>query len=143
MPTLADLKVKHPEWCFNCGYPSRPGECQSPPSPLIAALIAKALEDEAATEDLRNECISLHLALKSEREAHEVTKKALQEIADRGPNGRVDYPRASDFMDSGGHVDEDYEAYGFAYANWCEQQTSDIAKAALAREEARKKEVKG
>lgn len=55
MTTLADLKAQHPEWCFNCGYPSRPGECQSPPSPLIAALIAKAHEDEARIEELTRE----------------------------------------------------------------------------------------
>lgn len=65
MPTLEQLKAEHPEWCWKCGYSVRDivhnvrPHCdtlaEDEGSPIIAALIAAKLEDEATIAELREE----------------------------------------------------------------------------------------
>lgn len=108
MPTLADLKAQHPEWCFGCGDIFRDHhEVQHHEDAnmcvkmsILVALIAKALEDEARIEEmlkidwdefladkkerqqLEGRMCHAESQLAAEREAHEITRKALEE-ADR------------------------------------------------------------
>lgn len=52
MTTLADLKAQHPEWCWDCGVEETLCDCWGREVPVITALIAKALEDEARIKEL-------------------------------------------------------------------------------------------
>ncbi|MBS1771130.1 MAG: hypothetical protein JSS77_15885 [Acidobacteria bacterium] len=131
MPTLEQLKAEHPEWCFRCGAT---GITQSSPcvlhSPVIYALIAAKLEDEAAIVDITNaifgmvaECGDFKLQLTAEREAHEVTRKALEE-ADRALlfwRGYPEYIFSSDMEDG-----EPKQAVKNALAREAERQKGKV-----------------
>lgn len=168
MPTLANLKARHSGICLNCGgiigHPMHGlAGCPWPEHPLIAALIAKALEDEARIEDLNSKIVGLHgdrekfdcryagpycemsgihcpfddpcqrCQLDKEREAHEVTRKALEE-ADKAFLSMVEDVDRLRYSIGNDLLDENYSASQATIANHG---------AALARQEARKKEVKG
>lgn len=185
MVTLADLKAKHPEWCFNCGHK----EALAPfhpcyPGHVIAALIAAKLEDEARIEELSFEkekwmtdCWGEILNLRSTeslltvvREAHEVTRKTLAEVEgrlicsclmDHGepyeiepncPEHGLESPvylnaKLKSVVVEAAALNEALAEVDEAFVAACDDEGTffgrrECYKSALAREEARKKEVK-
>lgn len=145
MPTLADLKAQHPEWCWECECLNDALHCPKLHDNRFShfcALIAKALEDEArinmlteamadydvvAREDHeRSERLVAILKqdITAEREAHEVTKKALEEVDDA-------------LMEC--YVVACCQGGGYRISDGSERSTLE----AESRYEARKKEVKG